>query len=98
MPVFEYEGTLSPGYSAQWWTGGNGWYRHDHTPQLDAHAILTIPEGTPYTGLKVPLWYGDFVCKLEDTDSSGNALYTYFVTVKNQGVEPTRYHMRVWVP
>lgn len=98
MPVFEFTSTLSPGYSTRWWTGGNGWYAHDHRPQLDAHPVPTFPEGVSYTGVKVPFWYGDFGCQVEDTDFFGNDHYTYYVTVRNEGAEPAQYHMRVWVP
>jgi hypothetical protein len=98
MPVFEFTSTLSPGYSTRWWTGGNGWYAHDHRPQLDAHPVPTFPEGVSYTGVKVPFWYGDFGSQVEDTDFFGNDHYTYYVTVRNEGAEPAQYHMRVWVP
>jgi|SRR5215208_4137649 len=98
MPVFEYASTISPGQSHPWWVGGNGWFLHDHLPQLDAHAVPTFPEGVSYTGIKVPLWYGDFGCQVEYTDFVGTTLYTYFVTVRNDGPEPAMYHMRVWVP
>ena len=56
------------------------------------------PEGISYTGIGVPLTYGEFTCKLESTDWFGNDLYTYYVSVKNNGSETAMYHMRVWVP
>jgi hypothetical protein len=98
MPVFEYGSTLSAGVTTRWWTGGGGWYPHDAKPQLDAHPVPTFPEGVSYTGIGVPLWYGDFTCKLESSDFLGNDLYTYFVTVRNDGADTCAYHMRVWVP
>ncbi len=98
MPVFEWAATISAGQTHRWWTGGNGFYRHDQMPQLDAHAVPTFPEGIAFTGIGVPLSYGDFTSKLESTDFFGNDFYTYYVTVKNIGSETALYHMRVWVP
>jgi hypothetical protein len=98
VSVFEYGGTLSAGGAVRWWTGGNGWYKHDNRPQLDAHPVPTFPEGIAYTGIGVPLWYGDFTCKLESSDFLGHDLYTYFVTIRNDGTDTCEYHMRVWVP
>ena len=98
MPAFEWTATISAGQTHRWWTGGNGFYKHNQTPQLDAHAIPTFPEGIAFTGLDVPLSYGEFACKLESSDFLGNDLYTYYVTVKNIGSETAMYHMRVWYP
>jgi hypothetical protein len=98
MAIFEFSATISPGQRHDWWTGGGGWYVHDHRPQLDAHSVPTFPEGISYTGIQVPLWYGDFSCQLESTDFFGNDFYTYYVSVVNKGADTTMYHMRVWVP
>lgn len=98
VPLFRYSATISPGQSHRWWTAGNGWYARDQTPQLDAQPQPTFPEGISYTGVRVPLWYGDFASQLDTSDFLGNDIYMYFVTVRNDGVEPCMYHMRVWVP
>jgi hypothetical protein len=98
MPLFQYTATLSAGQSARWWTGGNGWYIRDQTPQLDAQPQPTFPDGVTYTGRRVPLWYGDFTWQLDNSDFVGHDFDTYFVTVRNDGVEPCQYQMRVWVP
>jgi len=83
MAIFEFSGTLSPGYSTRWWTGGSGWYSHANLVQLDAHPINPGSE----------LVYYDFGSKLENEGT-----WTYFVTVRNTGPHPVSYHMRVWVP
>jgi len=83
MPVFEFNGTLNPGVSTRWWTGGNGWYQHGQLVQLDAHPVNPGSE----------LRYFDFGDKLENDGKS-----TYFVSVKNVGPFAVNYHMRVWVP
>lgn len=98
MPVFEFTATISPGQRHDWWTGGGGWYSANNKPQLDAYPIPTFPEGINYTGIKVPLWYGDFGCQLETTNFLGNDLYTYYVSVINKGSDIAQYRMRVWVP
>lgn len=98
MPIFEVSATIDPGQRHKWWTGGGGWYRRDNKPQLDAYPVPTFPEGIGYSGIKVPLWYGDFRCQLESTDYAGTDIYLYYVTVKNEGTKPTMYNMRVWVP
>lgn len=83
MAVFEYTNTINPGVTHNWWTGGNGWYKKRHKPQLDAYPINP--------GSK--LIYKNFKCKL-----GNNGLLTYYVSVKNEGPYPVSYKMRVWVP
>jgi hypothetical protein len=98
MPVFEYTATIGAGQATRWWTGGGGWYTHDQRPQMDAHAIATFPEGITYTGLHVPIWYGDFTNYIDSTDWLDHDLYVHEMSVRNDGAETAMYHFRVWVP
>jgi hypothetical protein len=98
MALFRYSGTISPGQVVRWWVGGNGWFTSDQTPQLDAQPQPTFPEGVSYTGLRVPLWYGDFTSRCDFTDFLGTTFWTYLMSVRNDGVEPCAYDFRVWVP
>ncbi|MDH5791894.1 MAG: hypothetical protein OEZ44_06875 [Candidatus Bathyarchaeota archaeon] len=83
MAIFTYDATLNPGQTHDWWTGGSGWYKYYHKPQLDAYPVNP--------GSKLIYW--NCKCKLES-----NGLYTYYVSVKNEGPYPVSYKMRVWVP
>ena len=100
MAIHEFTATISPGQTHRWWFGGgwNGWYTDSHKPQLDAYPVPTFPEGISFTGIKVPLWYGDFSCQVEYSDFLGTTWYTYYMTVKNIGSAPAMYRARVWVP
>jgi hypothetical protein len=83
MAIFVFNGTINPGQSQRWWTGGSGWYTLGNKPQLDAYPLNPGSE----------LLYKDFACKLEN-----DGHLTYYVTVVNNGLFAVNYQMRVWVP
>jgi hypothetical protein len=105
MPLTTYgQYGLSPGQAMRHSFGGlNGYFQPNHTPQLDARPIVPFidagggAQGAQFSG-PGPLWYGDFQCERHVGPDPGLVYWTYAMTVRNDGLEPCLYEVRVWMP